>query len=188
MAWVSDPTSWEVSWTSGVGGWPRWIGVSLEVIMQAGTRWAFLVVAAFLLGFGRIRWGLTVLTGCAAAWLGARALKTVFDRPRPTAVQFGRALRESPDAFSFPSSHATIATALVVAVLTAMWLDGRRSPIAVVSGAVVVVGTCLGRMYVGVHWPLDVVAGVALGAACAVLAAWLVGAVGTRITSRPAPT
>ncbi|MEJ7721433.1 MAG: hypothetical protein WKF58_13805 [Ilumatobacteraceae bacterium] len=38
-------------------GWPRWIGLPLEIVMQTGTRWVFVVVAAFLIGVGRVRLG-----------------------------------------------------------------------------------------------------------------------------------
>ncbi len=169
---VFDPLPWEISWTSDVADWPRWIGLPLEIVMQSGTRWVFVVVAAFLIGVGRVRLGLTVAVAGAVAWIASRLLKDVFDRPRPTMGDIGRPLREAADGFAFPSSHATIATALVVTVVAGLGGAPRARQIAVGVGALVVVATCLSRLYVGAHWPLDVVAGVALGvvAAAVVLA------------------
>ena len=131
--------------------------------MQTGTRWVFVVISAFLIGVGRVRQGVTVALACALAWLGSRLLKDVFDRPRPTMAEIGRPLRDAADGFAFPSSHASIATALVVTVVAGLWGARRARQIAVGVGAAVVVATCLSRLYVGAHWPLDVLAGVALG-------------------------
>lgn len=61
--------------------------------------------------------------------------------------------------FSFPSDHATV----VGAVIAGLWLAGRDRPFAVLA---TVVGFFLAfsRVYVGAHYPGDVVAGVLLGA------------------------
>jgi len=167
LATALDPFAWEVAWTSDVARWPRWIGLPLEIVMQTGTRWVVVVVAAFLIGVGRVRLGLTAAVAGAVAWIASRLLKDVFDRPRPTMGDIGRPLREAADGFAFPSSHATIATALVVTVVAGLWGARRARQMAV--GALVVVATCLGRLYVGAHWPLDVLAGTVLGLAASAL-------------------
>ena len=169
LATALDPFAWEVAWTSDVARWPRWIGLPLEIVMQTGTRWVVVVVAAFLIGVGRVRLGLTVAVAGAVAWIASRLLKDVFDRPRPTIGDIGRPLREAADGFAFPSSHATIATALVVTVVAGLWGARRARQIAVGVGALVVVATCLSRLYVGAHWPLDVLAGTVLGLAASAL-------------------
>lgn len=74
---------------------------------------------------------------------------------------------------SFPSSHAAIAFALAFTVLLA-----RRSyGLALL---VLAVAVAFGRVYVGVHYPLDVVAGLFVGLLCAALAVRLDGAAGWR--------
>lgn len=96
----------------------------------------------------------TALT--ATAHLAGMALKRMVRRPRPAHV-LPRVRTVGPH--SFPSVHATSATAAAVAF-------GRLGARAVPPLAVAM---CLSRMVVGVHHPSDVVAGVALGA----LTAWL---------------
>lgn len=76
---------------------------------------------------------------------------------------------------SFPSDHATMAGAVAVGV----WLANRRLGIVATALALLM---ALTRVYVGAHWPLDVVAGLVVGAAvCLVgyaavrrLIAWIV--------------
>lgn len=46
---VPDVTSWEVSWSRSIVDWPGRIGWPLEVVMQTGARWCFVVVAMGLL-------------------------------------------------------------------------------------------------------------------------------------------
>lgn len=106
----------------------------------------------------------------AAAWIAVGlavatailGLKDVVARPRPelwprVATQGGS---------SFPSGHA-IATAAFYPLLA--WLATRRRPgwrpvaLALAVGGALFVG--LGRLYLGLHWPTDVLAGWLLGAA-----------------------
>ncbi|WP_433273644.1 phosphatase PAP2 family protein [Actinosynnema sp. CS-041913] len=62
--------------------------------------------------------------------------------------------------WSFPSNHATVAGAAAVAIL---WCDRRLGVVAVV----VAVFAAASRVFVGAHYPHDVLAGLALGAAVA---------------------
>ncbi|MEU1533319.1 phosphatase PAP2 family protein [Streptomyces fagopyri] len=96
----------------------------------------------------------TLLTG--TAHLASMGLKRIVRRPRPAhlAPRVPTAGRHS-----FPSSHATSATAAAVAF-------GRLGARVVPPLAAAV---CVSRLVAGVHYPSDVVAGAALGA----LTAWL---------------
>ena len=118
------------------------------------------------------------------------ALKQVAGRERPDALG---ALVDLPPSASFPSGHASGA----FAVATVVWLlAGRRW--GAVALAVAVAIAC-SRVWLGVHYPSDVVAGAALGALCG----WLVvaalqagmrrrrrqlGAAGARTRSAPGRT
>jgi membrane-associated phospholipid phosphatase len=101
----------------------------------------------------------------AAACLTTQALKQVLAAPRTVA-------HLPPDAW--PSGHATAAAALVAALLIAT-PPGRRRPVAI-GGGVLVLAVCLSLVLRGVHFPSDVV-----GGAC-VAGAW--GAIGLSLESR----
>jgi undecaprenyl-diphosphatase len=97
------------------------------------------------------------------------ALKHAFHRPRPVAF-FGA----TPSSYSFPSGHALGSFCfygILAAILTAH-LPGRGAKFCVWTAAAILVGMIgLSRIYLGVHYPSDVMAGYCAGAV------W-VGAVG----------
>jgi undecaprenyl-diphosphatase len=99
-------------------------------------------------------------------------LKVLFERPRPDLVPHGVRVYTA----SFPSNHA-MGAAVVYLTLGALLarLEVRRH-VKVYFLAVAVILTVLvglSRIYLGVHWPTDVLAGWCVGAAWA-MAVWLV--------------
>ena len=130
--------------------------------------------AGFLLPFGGlIVWQLIAggrrrdAAYLAAAAFGAeaidQALKACFQRPRPEAF-FGLA----PDNYSFPSGHALVSLCFYVVlaetVIEKEWSNRRR--LATRAGAVLFAGAIgLSRIYLGVHYPTDVLAGYAAAVA-----------------------
>jgi len=99
-------------------------------------------------------------------------LKLGFDRPRPDIVEHLTHAASS----SFPSGHATLSaiTYLTLGALIARGQPDTRLKALVLGGAIlttILVGCS--RVYLGVHWPTDVLAGWCLGAAWAALW-WLV--------------
>ncbi|MDA8117705.1 MAG: phosphatase PAP2 family protein [Actinomycetota bacterium] len=99
--------------------------------------------------------------GTVMAWMFASMLfKPLVAERRPYWTLHGmEVLLAKSQEFSFPSGHATIAGA----VLAGLWLARRRilASIATVAGLLL----AFGRVYVGVHYPWDVVAAVIWGAA-----------------------
>ncbi|MFF0473164.1 phosphatase PAP2 family protein [Streptomyces sp. NPDC004284] len=73
----------------------------------------------------------------------------------------------APGDWSFPSNHATLAAAAAFALL---FVSRRLGAVALVAAALMAAS----RVWVGAHYPHDVLAGFLLGAAVAVLAAWAV--------------
>lgn len=121
-------------------------------LFAAGKRGAALLVAG------------AVVSGTALSIL----LKLGFDRPRPDLV----AHLAHANSSSFPSGHAMLSavTYLTLGVLLARAHERRRTKIIVMTYAVtltLLIGAS--RVYLGVHWPTDVLAGWALGAAWAAL-------------------
>ncbi|NNF04393.1 MAG: phosphatase PAP2 family protein [Rhodothermales bacterium] len=115
------------------------------------------------------------LAGSAALAAGygtAVALKRVVGRPRPYATIPGVTPRSGyagtmglSDTASFPSGHGTLAG--VVATGAAILL---RHPAATAAGGVWAVSVSVSRLWLGVHYPSDVAAGLAVGAGSAALA------------------
>lgn len=99
-------------------------------------------------------------------------LKSGFDRPRPSLV----AHMVNVQTLSFPSAHAMLSAVayLTLGVLTARLSERRVVKVYVVSVAALLtllIGSS--RIYLGVHWPTDVLAGWCVGAAWALLCWWI---------------
>jgi len=127
-------------------------------------------VLAFVFHKRRIH-GLVMGGAVLAAWASSQATKALYGRPRPDLVPHEAYVYSA----SFPSGHSTMSTAafLTLAMLVASLESKRRSKaLAYGLAAFVVVGVGFSRVYLGVHWPSDVLAGWCLGAAWA-LAGWL---------------
>lgn len=99
----------------------------------------------------------TVLIAFGGAVCINAALKLLFARPRPAV--FPPLVSES--SYSFPSGHAVAAVALYGLLAVLLWRRGRYGW-AIFSGAWVVV-VALSRVYLGVHYPSDVLASLAHG-------------------------
>ena len=125
------------------------------------------VLALVLLRRGERRSALALLVVPTGMLLNV-GLKESFRRVRPTLedplVQLAT--------YSFPSGHAVASTVFYgmacVLVFTHVRSRAWRTLAAVVAVAMVLVVT-FSRVYLGAHYPSDVVAGVALGTACVVL-------------------
>ncbi|HKJ22889.1 MAG TPA: phosphatase PAP2 family protein [Gammaproteobacteria bacterium] len=116
---------------------------------------------------------LPVLIATLITALTVNGLKAYFHAPRPPAVLAADLFHVIGPAYrggSFPSGHT--ATAFVFAGVVSLTFARLWVTLAVVALATAV---GVSRMVVGVHWPVDVLAGAALGWACAV-AAFVAGA------------
>jgi undecaprenyl-diphosphatase len=141
---------------------------AFTVAGTAGALWGFLAAGAFLLTGLEPSHLLIPWTAVAASWTVAEGAKYLFDRARPFTWDTGIApLIKTPSSSSFPSGHSATAAA---GALTLSVLYPPFAPALVLAGALVV----LSRIYLGVHFPFDVLAGVAIGTLTA--AAVLTGA------------
>jgi undecaprenyl-diphosphatase len=121
-----------------------------------------LVILAALLYLRRRR--MAALLGITMIGMVAldEALKLSFHRPRPVAF-FG----PTPSSYSFPSGHAFGALCFygVLAAILAPRVHGRIAKWAIWSAAVFLIAMIgFSRIYLGVHYPSDVIAGYAAGA------------------------
>jgi undecaprenyl-diphosphatase len=129
--------------------------------------WA-LVFAFSLAAVGQPRWrcmARQMLLAMALAWLLARAIQWALPTPRPFVSGLGHLWMAHSPSPSFPSSHASVAMALGVVG----WLS---APHVVGSALLLAVGVLISwsRVALGLHFPVDVLAGTLL----AQVVAWLV--------------
>jgi undecaprenyl-diphosphatase len=130
---------------------------AFTVAGTAGALWGFLAALAFLLtGLEPLRL-LVPWAAVAASWTVAEGAKYLFDRARPFMWDTEIApLTKTPSSSSFPSGHSATAAA---GALTLSVLYPPFAPALVLAGVLVV----LSRVYLGVHFPFDVLAGAIIG-------------------------
>ena len=127
-----------------------------------------LLVAAYAIASARPRIVLA-LSWTLVAFLLDNVLKLMFQHPRPTVAMIAL-----PDSYSFPSGHAVAASALYVTLaLIAAGTERRTGPrrLLIASGVAVALLVAWSRVYLGVHYLSDVIGGVLLGTAGAMVAA-----------------
>ncbi len=100
------------------------------------------------------------------AYLGALAcniaLRIAIGRMRPGVDYIPHALPELQadfQRFSYPSGHAGAAVIAFTALASLGWTNPRLRWPAMLGASLIVVGTGFGRIYLGVHWPSDVLGG-----------------------------
>lgn len=159
---------------------PRWFEEACRDITALGGMTILtlitLVVTAFFWLAGMRRSAIYVALAVGGALLLNTSLKNAFDRPRPDLVPHGARVYTA----SFPSGHSALAAAvyLTLGMVASRFVPRRRLRVLLIAVGVLVTGAVgASRVYLGVHWPTDVLAGWAVGGAWALLcwcvAAWL---------------
>lgn len=136
------------SWLGGPGGIYMQVAVFLLVLLLNRRAW-ILALAAF------------------AGGLWYEIVVNLVNRPRPTAGQVLR-ITEHPGSTSFPSGHLifiTISAVVLMLCVGQRYLPRWARPIGWAVVAAIVVSVGLDRIYVGAHWPTDVLAGVLIATA-----------------------
>ena len=132
-----------------------------EVLDKLDTWWLLTIIVAALLGglwwSGRMVQALYLGVSIAVALVLNPLLKLAFERPRPTADAL-----VTVSSAAFPSGHTTTATTIAAALAVIAWPTRWRWPVVAVA-AVFSLAMGVSRVYLGVHWPSDVLGGWALG-------------------------
>ena len=163
MQWTADRlrTPWltpVMRFFTFLGDWPTWIALIFVARLQNGWLWEV---------FGWVGWA------WVPAWLSCWLLKIAVRRRRPSIklqdTGFGAVLKD-PDPWSFPSSHTGCAWAVCVPLAQGMFDAGYGMwgwvPLAHASMI------CLSRIYLGAHYPSDVLGGLGIGVSWAMAAAY----------------
>ena len=164
---TNDPLArWDVSFARWLAGERGTVGTdAFRVLTFFGSPAVALAIATVTcVVLYRRRWlveAALLPIVLAGAELLNLVLKLSFQRPRPE-VGF-----VSLDTYSFPSGHAMVSTAAYGALAYLAWPHLRTRParLALAGGTVMLVALiCFSRLYLGVHYLSDVLAGVAGGA------------------------
>jgi undecaprenyl-diphosphatase len=155
---------------------PRWLpGAAVDITALGSAAVLGLAVAGvagFLLLQGAWRIAVFVVVASSGGWLLNHVLKELFGRARPDVVPH---LREVLT-LSFPSGHAMTSAAVYLTLgALLMRISKRRLTKFYCMGAAMLLTALVGasRVYLGVHYPTDVLAGWLLGLSWALLC-WLV--------------
>jgi undecaprenyl-diphosphatase len=130
----------------------------------AVTALVSLVAVTFLCLAGRWRYAALVVAAAVGTLVVMMVLKGIYDRPRPPATLVTAIDRPGDE--SFPSGHSMISTALylTLATMIARALPTRRLRIFTIAvGAFLALMIGTSRLYLGVHYPTDVLAGWTIG-------------------------
>src|SRR5262245_47104015 len=154
---------------------PRWVEEMMRDFTALGSTGVLILVVLAVCGFlVMTRKGfaaLTVLIAVCSGVLLSQTMKWAYARPRPELVPHGAEVYTA----SFPSGHSMMSAIayLTLGALLARTQSSRSTKAYILTVAVILtllVGAS--RVYLGVHWPTDVLAGWTLGGVWA-LACWL---------------
>jgi membrane-associated phospholipid phosphatase len=146
----------------------------MELINASAGIWQVLIGAVAILALFLVerRAGWLMLIGSISSVLD-NIIKLVISRQRPPADLVH--ILSPTTGFSFPSGHAVFFTwmSFMIAVSIAPKIRPSYRPILWIVAVLVIVLTCIARVWAGAHWPSDVIGGVLLGMGWSAFVLWL---------------
>ena len=138
-----------------------WLDGPMRLVTTLGYYWFVLpLLAVSVLVFYLRGWRLSavlLLVSTVGSFMLTTALKAVFERSRPDLIDSGY----TAAFYSFPSGHATVAVGFygALTLIVAYRLRGLARWTVVAFGVALVLLIGFSRLYLGVHYPTDVLAG-----------------------------
>src|SRR5262252_1436924 len=158
-------TGWDVSLFRILNEVPPAVASVLTPLVHLFRPVGIVIVVVLIAGY-EVAWTRSVLPVAAGAvaagagWALANVAKVIANRPRPYEVVADAVLRQQPaHGTSFPSSHTAVTVAVVIALVPFL----PRALAWVAIAYAVLVGWS--RVYLGVHYPLDILGGAGIGMA-----------------------
>ena len=151
-------------------GYPQWLDRFMWLVTQLGNMLTAFIAAFLLYILSYRRLAIVIIFGTLTLWLLVETIKALANRDRPfLTLDKTRVIgwREKGD--SFPSGHTTQIFFLITLFILHFQL-GMTESIALYAVAALVGFT---RIYVGAHYPRDVIAGMVLGSVWGILATLL---------------
>jgi membrane-associated phospholipid phosphatase len=144
-------------------------------LTELGTSWGVVpvtaIVALILLLSRRWRQSIYLLTAILGSYAISFTAKILLHRSRPSLWELSYPL---PLDYAFPSGHAMLSMTLVVALIVLSW-GSRWSAFVSIFGTIFAVAIGWTRMYLGVHFPSDVLGGWMLAIAWVMTVSLLLG-------------
>jgi undecaprenyl-diphosphatase len=151
---------------------PDWLIQTAQLVSwTGGGAQRYIMVALFAVALGwwhKWRTGAGLIAASLLSSFASDILKVAFARPRPSLVPHLDAVNN----LSYPSGHAT--NVMVVYLFIALMVPTEHRTRWMIPMMLLVLGTGLSRVMLGVHYPSDVIGGWMLGAAFAMSAAQIV--------------
>ena len=146
----------------------------MELINASAGVWQVVIGAVAVVGLFILerRAGWLMLIGSISSLLD-NLIKLVISRQRPPADLVH--ILSPTTGFSYPSGHAVFFTwmSFMIAVALAPKIRPVFRPALWAVAAIVIVLTCIARVWAGAHWPSDVIGGVLLGIGWSAFVLWL---------------
>lgn len=141
------------------------LDICSEIVTFFGEIPIPLLVGIFIYWCWDKRKGFVVVSSLMSAMMSMQVLKAIFRIPRPfmkypELIQGKR--QQTATGFSFPSGHSTTAAAFY----GSLYHNFKLKPLRILCMLLIIL-VPISRMYLGVHWPMDIVIGTILGLVCA---------------------
>lgn len=137
-----------------------------QVVTMLGEEYFYIVMLALIFWCIDKRFGYKLSFAFLLSGVINGVAKSIVNAPRPIGTEGIRSLRvETATGTSFPSGHTQNTTSFFVSLMKRL-----RRGWAYAAGCILILLVAVSRLYLGVHWPMDVLGGIVFGTASVLLA------------------